>query len=135
MPPKKLTKIEEGICNYTGAFGILIALTCIIQLFAYGLNHWFNNVLLSVYAYILFSYFFLAFQRHSAPIILIVSCLFSLGVVIAYWQFMIISYIVIIQYVYCVTVTLYFFIDGLHDRLIQREMEKRAEEAIWAGKI
>lgn len=135
MTTPKLTKHDTGICNYTGAFGVLITLTCIIQLFAYGVNHWLNNVLLTAYAYILFSYFFLAFQRHSSPIILIISCLFSLGIVIVYWEFYIISYIVIIQYVYCVTITGYLFIDGLYGRLVQYEIEKRAEEAVWADKI
>lgn len=132
----KLTKHEEGICNYTGAFGILISLTCVIQLFIVAPDHWVNGVMLGVYAYIIFCYFFLAFTRHSAPILMIFASLLSLASTFA---FLIInrqiSYIVIIQYVYCTTITIFLFVDGLYNRLVAKAMEQRLEEAVWVGKI
>ena len=136
MTAAKFTKTEESICNYTGAFGILISLTCVIQLFIVAPDHWVNGVMLGVYAYIIFCYFFLAFARHSAPILMIFAAFLSLASTFA---FIIInrqiSYIVIIQYVYCTTIMTFTFVDGLYQRLVMREMERRMEDAVWAGKI
>ena len=132
----KLTKFEEGICNYTGAFGILISLTCVIQLFIVAPDHWINGVILVTYAYIIFSYLFLALGRQSAPILMILSAVLSFASTFAFILInRQISYIVIIQYVYCTTITVFIFVDGLYQRLVAREIERRLEEAAWAGKI
>lgn len=132
----KLSKNEEGICSYTGAFGILISLTCVIQLFIVAPDHWVNGVMLGAYGYIIFCYFFLAFGRHSAPLLMIIASLLSLASAFAFVLInRQISYIVIIQYVYCTTIMTFLFVDGLYNRLLTRAMEKRIEESAWAGKI
>src|ERR1043165_8955016 len=69
-----LTSTQLNICTYGGAFGVLIALTCFIQLSIVGVNSsWRVAILLSIYVIVGTSYFLLALQKHFAPLLLIIS--------------------------------------------------------------
>jgi predicted membrane protein len=131
----KLTTKDEGICNYTGAFGVLITLTCVIQLCIYGLDHWLNTVFLGGYLFIMASFLFLALLKNAAPVLLIISTVLALAIEVIYTLGGVWSPIVIIQFLYTVAITFVIYMDGFPAKLRQRELAKRAEEDEWRGKL
>jgi hypothetical protein len=59
----ELSKNDELLCIYLGFFGVLIALTCLIQLFVYSNFSLIPLVLMTLYLYNIISFILLGLQK------------------------------------------------------------------------
>jgi hypothetical protein len=66
---------------------------------------------------------------------MIITAGLSLLLALTYFASGVISVIVIVLFLYSGTITFVIFMDGLHLKLKQKELDRRAEEEQWRGKI
>jgi len=129
------TNKQQDLCGYCGTFGALIALTCVVQLLVIGNAHWIVYSLLAIYLFIMTSFILLALQNSLAPPLLIVSSVLSFvaeGTLILTYLF---SFIVIVLFLYSVTITVVIFMEQVPKRLKEKAQLIKAEQDDWAGKI
>jgi hypothetical protein len=68
-----LTDKNKDLCTYTGVFGILLSLTCLIQHFVVAIPHWVTFIITLVYLLTITSFSLLAVMKPAAPVLLIIS--------------------------------------------------------------
>jgi ABC-type uncharacterized transport system permease subunit len=130
-----LTNTQLNICAYRGWFGVLLALTCLIQLMIVGPNHWMINVILVIYLVAGSSYLFLALQKHFAPILLIISLALVIIAELLWIFSFAISVIVLLLVVYNVVIVILVYVEQVPAQLRKRKQALDAEETNWDGKI
>jgi hypothetical protein len=129
------TSKQQDLCGYCGAFGALIALTCIIQLLIIANVHWIAFTLLAMYLFIMSSFTLLALQKPVAPLLLIISSVLSFIAEATLILTYLFSVIVIVLFIYCVTITAVIFVEQIPKRLKEKAIMIKAERKTWAGKI
>jgi hypothetical protein len=129
------TNRQQDLCAYLGIFGVLIALTCIVQLLIIANAHWIPFTLLGMYLFVLTSFILLALQKSVAPLLLIISSFLSLLSEAALILTGLFSAIVIIQFVYSIAITVFIYMDEIPKRLKEKAVLLKAERDSWAGKI
>lgn len=129
------TNKQQDFCAYCGIFGVLISLTCIIQLLVIAEAHWIPFTLLCMYVFVLTSFILLALQKPVAPLLLIISSFLSLLAEAALILTALFSAIVIIQFIYSVVITVVVYMDEIPKRLKEKAALLKAEKESWAGKI
>ena len=131
----RLTSSEEDLCSYTGLFGILISLTCVIQHMIFGKSHLATFLLITLFLLCAFAFTMLALKKRIAPPLLIVSCVLALSAELIHLLYIVFSVIVIILFIYCVTITVVIYMADMPAKLSRLAMEKKAEEDQWMGKL
>jgi len=126
---------QQDICGYCGTFGALISLTCIIQLLIIANAHWIPLALLVIYLFIMSSFILLSLQKPVAPPLLIISSVLSLIAEVTLILTYLFSVIVILLFIYCVTITAVIFMEQIPKRLKEKAQIVKAESETWAGKI
>jgi uncharacterized membrane protein SirB2 len=58
-----LTARQQDICGYTGLFGALIALTCLIQHILITKAHWITFTLPGIYLFVIMAFVLLGLQK------------------------------------------------------------------------
>jgi hypothetical protein len=129
------TNRQQDLCAYLGIFGVLIALTCIVQLLILANAHWIPLTLLGMYLFVLTSFILLALQKSVAPLLLIISSSLSLLSETALILTGLFSAIVIIQFIYSIVITIFIYMDEIPKRLKEKAVLLKAEKDSWAGKI
>lgn len=129
------TNRQQDLCAYLGIFGVLIALTCIIQLLIIANAHWIPLTLLGMYLFVLTSFILLALQKSVAPLLLIISSFLSLLSETALILTGLFSAIVILQFIYSIVITVFIYMDEIPKRLKEKAVLLKAEKDSWAGKI
>jgi hypothetical protein len=129
------TNRQQDLCAYLGIFGVLIALTCIVQLLIIANAHWIPLTLLGMYLFVLTSFILLALQKSVAPLLLIISSSLSLLSETALILTGLFSAIVIIQFIYSIVITIFIYMDEIPKRLKEKAVLLKAEKDSWAGKI
>lgn len=130
-----LTNSQLNICTYGGGFGVLVALTCFVQLLIVGLGNWKVGLLLSIYVIAGASFFLLALQKHFAPLLLIIS-LALVFIAQLIWVFALsFSFVVTLLLLYLIIMVILVYADQIPSQLKRRKLAMEAEEANWDGKI
>lgn len=131
---KQAEKLSE-ICGYTGVFGMLISITCMVQHMIYGLSHWLIYLIALFYCFAIISYLLLALQKQYAPLLIIIVAALSLADVLMLFIFHVISLIVVVLLLYSVIAASLLYMEGIAGRLRMRAIEKRREDDEWRERI
>lgn len=130
-----LTAREKNVCSYTGFFGLLIAVTCLIQNMAFFLQHWITYLLLFTFLLAISAFGLLIVQHRAAPILLIItSVLTAIGLLLLILN-IVISPIVAILLVYTVVITSLVYGEGFPAKFRHKARVERAERDLWRDKI
>jgi hypothetical protein len=132
---QELTKSQQETCVYTGIFGVLLGVTCLIQLIAITREHWLTFVLLGSYLFSIASMVLLAMQRAISPILLIVSSVLVFAINVILILLGVFSLIAFIYLIYLVAIITVLFVGQYPSRMRAMALARRAEEKEWAGKI
>ena len=130
-----LTNSQLNICIYGGGLGVLIALTCFIQLMLVGYENWRVAFLLSVYVIAGTSYLFLALQKHFAPLLLIISAVLVMIANLMWILSLAFSFVVVLLLIYSIIIAGVVYTERIPPELKKRKQALDAEEANWNGKI
>jgi len=130
-----LTTKQQDLCGYSGTFGALISLTCIVQHIVITKSHWITFVMLALYAFVMTAFILLAFQKNIAPAFLVVSCIFAFLTEALLILAGVISLAVILLFVYTLIITIVIFMEQVPKGLKEKAILLKAEEDSWAGKI
>lgn len=130
-----LTNSQLNICAYGGWFGVLLALTCFIQLMIVGSEGWRVNVILVIYLVAGASYLCLALQKHFAPLFLIISLALVFIAEILWILSLAFSLVVLLLVVYNIVMVILVYVEQIPAGLKNRKRALEAEEASWDGKI
>ena len=131
---KQAEKLSE-ICGYTGVFGMLISITCMVQHMIYGLSHWLIYAIALFYCFAIISYLLLSLQKQYAPLLIIIVAALSLVDVLMLFIFHVISLIVVVLLLYSVIAASLLYMEGIAGRLRMRAIEKRREEDEWRERL
>ncbi|MCG2617853.1 hypothetical protein LZZ85_26365 [Terrimonas sp. NA20] len=126
---------QQNICIYGGVFGILISATCLIQLMTYTYYHWIAYMLPTIYVITLFVFLFLALQKLFAPVLMIISTVLSLIALAFVMIGRVYSLILIVHFLYCLTMTIVIYMENIPGLLKYRATLKKQEELAWKDKI
>ncbi len=135
IPLDPLTNRQKDFCAYGGTFGVLLSVTCIIQLMVYGLSSWQVNTLFFIYLFAAIAFFFLAIQKSVSTILLVISGALVLFAEILWVRGAAFSLVVLLLFLYNVIAIVFVFTEQIALRLTQKRKALEAEEAMWRGKI
>jgi hypothetical protein len=130
-----LTNRQKDFCSYGGTFGVLLAVTCFIQLMVYGLDGWRVTTLFIIYAFAALSFFLLAIQKSVSSILLVISGAFVVFAEIIWIRSAAFSLVVLLLLLYTIIAIVFVFVEQIAQRLKQKHLALKAEEAAWRGKI
>lgn len=135
IPLDPLTNRQKDFCAYGGTFGVLLSITCFIQLMVYGLSNWQVTTLFFIYAFAALAFFFLAIQRSVSTILLVISGVLVLFAEVLWMRSAAFSLVVLLLFLYTVVAIVFVFTEQIAQRLTQKKKALEAEEALWRGKI
>ncbi len=130
-----LTKSDRNLCEYGGAFGVLITITCLIQHFALAIPNWLTNLMIFMYLCMMVAFLLLGLQKHFAPWLIMVGALFSLAIEFLWMMDFSFSPIVIILFLYHIGIIVFMFVENIPRKLKQNWVARKTEEESWNGKI
>lgn len=130
-----LTNRDKTICSYAGLFGIMLTLTATIQLFVIGKDNSTVHWIFGIYVYCLVAFSMFAAQHHTSPYLLLSTVLGVLIVDVTIAKHGLYSLAVLLLFIYCIAVSLFIVMDGLHIRLWRKNLSEQAEEDKWRDKI
>ena len=134
-PLDPLTNSQLNVCQYGGAFGVMLAVTCFVQLAIVGLDNWRVPVLLLIYMIAASSFLLLALQKHFVPILLIISAALTLIAVMMWTLSLAFSFVVVLLFLYSLVIVALVYADQIPGQLKRRKQALDAENAAWEGKI
>ncbi len=130
-----LTPREKDTCTYTGVFGVLFSLTCLVQHFMYTNPHWITAAFVVVYLYSIFSFSLLTAQRHPAPFMLIIDACLLLVAAVLLIKNGIFSLVVVLTFIYTGVIAVFSYMFEFSLKFKQQLAARREEKALWEGKI
>ena len=134
-PLNPLTERQQNICSYGGTFGLLLSLTCLIQHFVVAKSTWVTHIMASLYFFAMLVFLLLALQKKVAPVLLIISTVFSLGIQYIWMKEYAFSLAVLFLFLYHVVIIVMLFTEQIPRQLIQKSKIEKQEQDQWAGKI
>ncbi len=133
--PQVLTIRQQNFCEYGGAFGVMLTLTCLIQHFVVIGSHWIANLMVFIYFFSIVAFLFFAFKKYISTALLIASAALSLGIEIIWVQSYSFSLVVLCLFFYHIVTIAVMFAEGTPEALKKKRDAEREEEMNWAGKI
>lgn len=132
---KTLSNKHEDICTYTGLFGCLLGLTCLIQFMVIMGTHWLVFMVLIAYLYSIISFILLSLQKPIAPVLLIISAVFILATETLFTLSGVFSLALLLMFLYNVVVVVLLFVERIPVLLKEKARAIQAEREAWEGKI
>jgi membrane-bound ClpP family serine protease len=130
-----LTNRQQDICSYTGLFGVLITLTCLIQHMAITKAHWITFTMLGIYLFIIMAFVLLGLQKSMSPLLLIIAAALSLIAELILTISGIFSLAVLLLLLYTVIIVISLYAEQIPRLLKQKALEIKVEEDLWKDKI
>jgi hypothetical protein len=130
-----LSNQQKDLCGYGGAFGVMIAVTVLIQHFNLTRPHLVTYSMAAIYAFAITSFTLLAFQKKFAPVFLIISCILVFLAEATLIINFVFSLIVFILFVYTVIITVMVYMGDLPKRLREKALLLKVENESWQGKL
>jgi hypothetical protein len=130
-----LTNRQKDICTYGGVLGILISITCLIQLMIYGTENWKVAVLLSIYLVPVVAFSLLALQKSIASVLLIISAVLVFAAEIIWIKSQAFSLVVLLLLIYNIIAVVFVYAEQVAQKLKQKRLAEKEEASLWEGKI
>src|SRR5258705_876417 len=108
-PKSVLTNRETILCEYGGSFGVLLALTCLVQHLILMISSTTPNLMIFAYIFTCIAFLSLALQKFWSIVLLIVSALLSLLIEYLWIIHYIFSFVVLLLFVYHVVIVVTLF--------------------------
>lgn len=134
-PVNALNKGDENFCSTSAIFGVLIALTGLMQLFVYANYHWVTMVLMTLYSFSVISYVSLGLQKSFSVYLIYCNIVITLIIYGFYVVSGIWSLIVIILCVYNAVIASIAFVEDLLQKLRSKAKLLQDEKRYWQGKL
>ena len=134
-PVKTFSQKDENICEYTGLFGVLLSLTCLIQHFVVTRSLWITQLMTVGYIFAIIAFLLLALKKPVAPVLLIISAVFSFVTEIIWVKGFAFSLVVLLLVLYTVIIVVVVYVEQIPQKLKQKRLAEKEEEELWAGKI
>jgi len=129
-----LSKSDESLCENLGLFGVLISSTCLLQNFVIMTDHWFNLILIAVYALSIWSYVLLMKKKHLSVTLLWISGILVLTAELIVMQALFSLVLVLLLCYLSITIYLLYG-SNLYKILELKKNAEKDEEANWQGRI
>ncbi len=126
---------HKDLCLYTGIFGSLLSLTCLIQHFAITVPHWITACMAAIYIFAIVTFILLALQNVAAPLLLAITTVAAVVADIILTRNGVFSLIVVLLHSYSVGILVVLLTEGVPRKLKQRAIARRAENQLWKDKI
>jgi hypothetical protein len=130
-----LTNSQKDLCGYGGTFGVMIAVTVLIQHLNHMGSHWIAYSMVAIYSFVTTSFVLLALQKPIAPMLLIVGSVMVLLAEVALIINFVFSLVVFILMVYTITITVVIYVQQLPKVLKERALFIKADADSWQEKI
>jgi hypothetical protein len=130
-----LTEKNEGFCETTGLYGILIGVTCLAQFLYVMIPHWISYSILGVYALTITGFILLSKKSTLAyPL------LFTCGVLLLLQEaFLMIaltySLVLLLLLFYTFILLVYLEITGIRKRLVEHHRAIAQEQLVWEQQL
>ena len=134
-PHNPLTERQQNLCSYSGVFGIMLTVTCLIQHFVVAIPGWITNSIVVFYLFISISFLVLALQKVIAPLLLIISAVLSLMIQYLWMKNYAISLAVLLLFLYTAVIIVALFTEHIPQKLKEKHKAEKAEEDLWSGKL
>ena len=135
FPVQPFNQKDENICEYTGLFGVLLSLTCLIQHFVVTNSLWITQLMTVGYLFAIIAFLLLALKKPVAPVLLIISAVFSFITQIIWLKGFAFSLVVLLLVLYTVVIVVVVYMEHIPQKLKQKRQTEKEEEELWAGKI
>ena len=135
IPVKTFSQKDENICEYTGLFGVLLSLTCFIQHLVVTRSHWIAQLMMVGYLFAIIAFLLLALKKPVAPVLLIISAIFSFVTEIIWVKGLAFSLVVLLLVLYTVIIVVVVYVEQIPQKLKRKSLAEKEEEELWAGKI
>ncbi|MDZ4795136.1 MAG: hypothetical protein SGI83_12725 [Bacteroidota bacterium] len=126
---------ELNLCEYGGAIGVLLSLTCLIQHLVVTVNNWITQSLVPGYLFAMVALLLLALKKTVAPVFLIISTILSMIIVFVWTKHQAFSAVVIALLLYHIVLVVGLYVEQVPAKLKENKQAQKAEEDAWAGKI
>jgi hypothetical protein len=130
-----LTNAQQNICEYGGAFGVLLSMTCLVQHMVVTIPNVLTNSMIATYIIAICAFLVLAFKKSICLSLLIISGVFSLACEYLWMKDFSFSLVVLLLFVYHVIIIVAVSIEGIPGKLKQIKLEKLREENEWQLKL
>lgn len=130
-----LNNWQKNICEYGGLFGILLALTCLIQHFTVVYANSLTNTFIPGYLLSIIAFSLLAAKLPVAPIILIISTAYTCYIAYEWSKHEASSAVVWLLVIYQLLILSGVYSEKIPQKLVQRQKAMREERDSWNGKI
>ncbi len=135
IPVKTFNQKDENICEYAGSFGVLLSLTCLVQHFVVTRSLWITQLMTIGYIFAIIAFLLLALKKPVAPVLLIISAVFSFITEIIWVKGFAFSLVVLLLVLYNVIIVVVLYVEQVPQKLKQKRQAEQEEEELWAGKI
>lgn len=130
-----LTERQQNLCEYGGTFGVLISLTCLIQHIIVAIPQWITRAMIILYIFIIIAFFLLALKKHYAPVLVIISAVFSLVLEYIWMTHYSFSLVVLALFIYMISIIVTLHVEQVPQKLKEKRLAEIKEEQEWAGKL
>jgi hypothetical protein len=130
-----LTNAQQNICEYGGAFGVLLSITCLVQHLVVTIPNVLTNSMITTYIIAVCAFLVLALKKSNCLPLLIVSGVFSLACEYLWMKNLSFSLVVLLLFIYHVIIIIAVSIEGIPGKLKQIRLEKLREENEWQLKL
>ena len=134
-PADPITNANKNLCEYGGAFGVLLSLVCLVQHFAVVIPSWFTNPMIPVYILSIVAFLLLALQKIASLALLIICAVLAAAVQYIWMTHHSFSLVVLLLFIYQVIIIIALFNEGIPKKFKQKKNAMKAEEDFWAGKL
>ena len=134
-PHKVLTSEEKNLCGYGAAFGVVLAIICLVQHTLLVIQTPLTNSVVPVYFFIIIAFLFLGLQKPFSILLLIVGTILTM---IIEWLWAIhysSSLVVFLLLMYQVILLVILFALDVPKKLKMKQAAEKADRDMWAGKI
>ena len=135
IPVQPFNQKDENLCEYTGLFGVLLSLTCLIQHFVVTRSLWITQLMTVGYIFAIIAFLLLGLKKPVAPVLLIISAAFSFTTQIIWMKGFAFSLVVLLLVLYTVVIAVVLYVEQVPQKLKQKRQAEKEEEELWAGKI
>lgn len=131
----KLTSKQQDFFTYTGTFGALLGITCLVQHMAITRDHWITYAMMLIYIFSTLGFVLLALKKVFAPLLLIISAVLVLAAELILIRNFVFSLVVLLLFIYTTVIVVSMYIEQLPQKLQKQALAEKIENEAWKGKI
>lgn len=130
-----LTERQKNMCAYSGVFGVMLTITCLVQHLVVTRSMWVTNLMTAGYIIITISFLMLGLLKSFAPWLVAGSAVLAVGMQVVWMKAYSFSMAVTLLFIYHVIILVMLFNDRIPGKLRAKRLAELAEEWEWQGKL